>query len=56
MAQEFGANRTVSVKDFQTPEARFDAVLEATDGRKPNVLLEMSGGRTAFSEGLNLAS
>lgn len=56
MAREFGAEKTISIEEFPTPEARFDAVLDAADGRMPNVLLEMSGGRTAFSEGLNLAS
>lgn len=55
LATAYGATATVSVEEHTTPEAREAAVLAATEGRRPTKLLEMSGGRTAFAEGLQLA-
>lgn len=55
LATSYGATATVSVEEHTTPEAREAAVLVATDGRRPTKMLEMSGGRTAFAEGLQLA-
>lgn len=56
LAESYGATAVVSVEEHATPEEREAAVLRATGGRRPTKLLEMSGGRTAFAEGLQLAA
>lgn len=54
LAAEFGATDTISIDEFPTPASRHYAVLDATGGVRPTTVLEMSGGRTAFGEGLEL--
>lgn len=56
MAREFGATATVSIDEFDTVGARHDEVRRLLDGARPDLILEMSGGPTAFEEGLELAA
>lgn len=54
LAKLMGATETISIERHPTPQARHTAVLEATHGVRPTLGLEMSGGRTAFAEGVEL--
>jgi len=54
LAREWGADATVSVDEFADIEDRRAAVLAANDGNPADVIFELSGGRTAFSEGVEL--
>lgn len=56
LARAYGATGVVSIDEHRTPEERESAVLELTGGRRPTKMLEMSGGRSAFAEGLQLAA
>ncbi|MEU1980874.1 zinc-binding dehydrogenase [Nocardia sp. NPDC019395] len=56
MARDFGATATVSIDEFDTVEARHAEVRRLLGGAQPDLLLEMSGGPTAFGEGLELAA
>lgn len=56
LARSYGASATISIDDFPTPEARSRELTRITGGARPSKILEMSGGRTAFSEGLELAA
>jgi L-iditol 2-dehydrogenase len=56
VAREWGADLTIDIDAFRTPEARLAAVLEATDGRGPDVVLELSGAPGAIGEGLQMAA
>jgi len=53
LARKLGATDTVDLADFPTPEARIERVKELT-GRGPDVVIEASGGLTAFQEGLEM--
>lgn len=52
VARRFGADVTVSLDD--TVEARREQILEITDGRGADVVIEAAGQRAAFTEGLGL--
>lgn len=56
LAKEYGATGVVSVQEFSGVAERAEEVLRLTGGRQPTMLLEMSGGRSAFAEGLELAA
>jgi len=54
LARKLGATDTVDLADFPTPEARVERAMELTSGRGPDVVIEASGGLTAFQEGLEM--
>ena len=54
LARTLGASDTVSIEDYPTPEARVERVLDLTGGRGGDLLIEASGGLTAFREGLEM--
>lgn len=54
LAREWGATHTVSVREHPDAAARRDAVLSITGARGPSVMLEASGARGAFAEGVDL--
>jgi threonine dehydrogenase-like Zn-dependent dehydrogenase len=54
LAKEWGADATVSVEEFGDIEGRRAAVLAANDGDPVDVVLELSGARTAFTEGIEM--
>lgn len=51
-ALRFGADEVVDMSEIDTVEDRLARVLELTDGRGPDVALEVTGVPTAFAEGL----
>lgn len=52
LARAWGATDTVSVAENPTAEARVQAVKDLTGGVGAEVVMEFSGARTAFGEGL----
>lgn len=52
LARSWGATDTLSVSDHPTPESRVEAITELTDGAGAEIVMEFSGARTAFKEGL----
>lgn len=54
LAKAWGATGTVSVAGHTKPQARVQAIKELTDGQGAEVVMEFSGARTAFGEGLSM--
>lgn len=54
LATRLGATDTVDLSTYPTPEARVDRIKELTAGRGADVVIEASGGLTAFQEGLEM--
>jgi L-iditol 2-dehydrogenase len=54
IAKEWGAWETISVEEVADPDERVRRVRELTDGHGADVVMEFSGGRTAFPEGLEM--
>lgn len=54
LAREFGADACIPV-DGTTAEARLAQVLDLTDGRGADIVMEFTGVPAAFNEGLQLA-
>ena len=54
LATSWGANTVIDVADVTTPEDRVQAVRDLTDGRGGEIVLEMSGIPSAFSEGMGM--
>jgi D-arabinose 1-dehydrogenase-like Zn-dependent alcohol dehydrogenase len=54
LALDWGADEVVDLTLDSSPEARRDRVFEAVGSRGADVTLELSGGRNAFAEGLEL--
>jgi threonine dehydrogenase-like Zn-dependent dehydrogenase len=56
VAREWGADLTVDVGAVSAAPERRDAVLDATEGRGADVVLELSGAHGAIGEGIQLAA
>lgn len=54
LAKAWGATDVVSVSELPEPGARVEQVRELTGGHGAEIVMEWSGGRTAFSEGLGM--
>ena len=54
LAGTLGASETVDIDEYPTPEARVERVMELTGGRGGDLIVEASGGLTAFREGLEM--
>ena len=54
LAREIGADETIDIEEYREPQQRVDKVRELTDGRGADVVIECSGGATAFQEGLEM--
>ena len=52
LAEEFGADFTVNVEEYNTPETRIKRVWELTDGRGADVAMEFVGLPTILPEGV----
>ena len=55
LAKEIGADVTISIEEVREPAERVAKVLDLTDGRGADVVMECSGGETAFQEALEMA-
>jgi L-iditol 2-dehydrogenase len=54
LAKRWGATEVLSVEDLPEPEARVQAVRDLTAGQGAEIVMEWSGARTAFAEGLDM--
>jgi Zn-dependent alcohol dehydrogenase len=54
LAEEFGADHTINVEEFNTPNTRRDRVLELTEGRGANIVMELVGRPELLAEGIEL--
>ena len=52
LATEFGADATINIGEYDTPEARQQRVLELTDGRGANIVMELVGRSELLLEGV----
>ena len=52
LAQEFGADYTINIDEFDSLEARRDRIFELTDGRGANYVMELVGRAELLLEGL----
>ena len=43
LAEEFGADHTINIEEFNTPETRRRAVWDLTEGRGANIVMELVG-------------
>ena len=53
LAKELGADDTIDIADYPTPESRIQRVADLT-GRGPNLVVEASGAKTSVHEGLQM--
>ncbi len=54
LAEEFGADHTINVEEFNTPNTRRERVLELTEGRGANIVMELVGRPELLAEGIEL--
>jgi threonine dehydrogenase-like Zn-dependent dehydrogenase len=54
LAEEFGADHTINVEEFNTPATRKERVMDLTGGRGANVVLELVGRPELLAEGIDL--
>ena len=53
LAEEFGADYTINIEEYDSPEARLDRVLALTDGRGANIAMELVGKAELLVEGVS---
>ncbi len=53
LAEEFGADQTINIEEFNTPETRRQRVLELTGGRGADIVMELVGRSELFLEGVS---
>lgn len=54
LAKAWGATDVISVLELTEPSARVEAIRELTGGQGAEVVMEWSGARTAFAEGIDM--
>lgn len=54
LATEFGADHTINVDKYNTPQARFQQVKELTDGRGADMVVELVGLPELLPEGISM--
>jgi threonine dehydrogenase-like Zn-dependent dehydrogenase len=54
LAKKWGANHTINIEEITEPAKRMEIVMDITDGRGPEVVIEGSGVPEAFNEGLDM--
>ena len=56
LAEEFGADYTINIEEFNTPETRVERVMELTNGRGTDVVMELVGRAELLAEGIDMLS
>jgi threonine dehydrogenase-like Zn-dependent dehydrogenase len=56
LAEEFGADHTINIEEFNTPETRLRRVRELTNGRGADVVMELVGRAELMAEGIDMLS
>ncbi len=54
LAEEFGADHTINVEEYNTPEARVGRVKELTRGRGADIVMELVGRPDLLTEGIDM--
>lgn len=52
LAEEFGADHTVNIEEFNTPNTRRERIMGLTEGRGANIVMELVGRSELLTEGL----
>ena len=52
LAEQFGADATINIEEFSTPETKRDRVWELTEGRGANIVMELVGRAELLTEGI----
>ena len=55
-AEQFGADHTINIQEFNTPETRVRRVWELTEGRGADVVVELVGRAELLAEGIDMLS
>jgi threonine dehydrogenase-like Zn-dependent dehydrogenase len=53
LAEEFGADHTINIEEFNTPDTRYNRVMELTEGRGANIVMELVGRAELLIEGIS---
>ena len=56
LAEEFGADHTINIEEFNTVEMRLQRVMELTDGQGADVVMELVGRAELLAEGIDMLS
>ena len=56
LAEEFGADHTINIEEFNTPETRISRVRELTNGRGADIVMELVGRAELLAEGIEMLS
>ena len=56
LAEEFGADYTINIEEFNTAETRLERVKELTNGRGADVVMELVGRAELLAEGIDMLS
>lgn len=56
LAEEFGADYTINIEEFNTPETRVERVKELTNGRGSDIVMELVGRADLLAEGIDMLS
>ena len=56
LAEEFGADYTINIEEYNTPETRVRRVWELTKGRGADVVMELVGRAELLAEGIDMLS
>lgn len=56
LAEEFGADYTVNIEEYNTPETRVQRVKELTKGRGADIVMELVGKPDLLREGIDMLS
>jgi threonine dehydrogenase-like Zn-dependent dehydrogenase len=54
LAEEFGADHTINVEEFNTPNTRRERVLDLTEGRGADIVIELVGRAELLTEGVDM--
>ena len=54
LAEEFGADHTINIEEFNTPETRVRRIKELPDGRGADVVMELVGRAELLAEGIDM--
>ena len=54
LAEQWGAHHTINIEEVQNAEERKKMILDVTEGRGPDVVIECAGPSAAFKDGLEV--
>ena len=54
LAKKWGADHVIDIDEYKDPAERKDMILELTDGKGPELVVECSGYPPAFNEGVDM--